>query len=66
MSIRRVRGYWPAYREFQKLPQRHAALFGHEPMLTAGWMRALEKDETGLNCILLLQDWEERLTPMTN
>jgi hypothetical protein len=65
-TIRKCRGYWPAYRAYRRLPTRFDALSGHEPMLIAGWQRALEKDVTGLNCIRLLQDWIERLTPMPN
>jgi hypothetical protein len=61
---RKVRGYWPALRAYRQLPSRFDALSGHEPMLTAGWQRALEKDVTGLNCILLLRDWIERLQPL--
>jgi hypothetical protein len=66
VTIRKVRGYWQAYRTYKRLPDRYDALSGHEPMLIAGWQRALEKDATGLNCIRLLTDWIERLTPMTN
>jgi hypothetical protein len=65
-TVRKVRGYWTAMRVYRRLTSRFDALEGHEPMLTAGWQRALEKDPTGRNCIRLLDDWIERLTPMPN
>jgi hypothetical protein len=58
----------PRYREaknrLRDLTQTRPSLFDQTITLGNQWREALLKDDTGFNCVLMVDDLIERMTPM--
>jgi hypothetical protein len=56
--------YHEAGKRLRDLPRLYPSLFDQTITLGIRWREALEKDATGHNCVLLVDDLVERLAPM--
>jgi hypothetical protein len=56
--------YHEARRQLRDLPRLYPSLFDQTTTIGRQWTTALEKDATGQQCVRLVDDLVERLTPM--
>ena len=56
--------YREARRRLRDLTAMHPPLFDQTITLGIRWREALAKDVTGHNCVLMVDDLVERMTPM--
>lgn len=58
--------YFTAKRRLDKLVEKFPGLRERTVMIGRLWDNALEKDESGRQCLHVVEDLEELLTPMAN